>query len=200
MEQVTSEISNTGDSPVANTYPPLFLQDPAALTAEIYKLWTVHREYDGNIKVEKSKLIAVGNSLGELLYAMKNLLASPGRNGGWSRFLREQHINRATADRLVTRYANSVNPPLELPHEAISEPTEADVQKLFASVWPKLEKKLTTNRAVYQFIAHLLQYTAYPQQSDETGILVLNPDSESGEAVAQSAETEMSQQCEAGCA
>jgi hypothetical protein len=51
---------------------------------------------------------------------MKKLLAKAGRNGQWSSWLQEKRVPRATADRLVIRYQQSLNPEANRLNETIS--------------------------------------------------------------------------------
>jgi hypothetical protein len=46
--------------PHSDLYDPVSLRDPMFLHTEINKLWEVHRQYDGDIKVERTKMLAVG--------------------------------------------------------------------------------------------------------------------------------------------
>jgi hypothetical protein len=112
-----------------------------------------------------------------MLYTVKAVLSRPGRSGGWSEFLRERRIPRASADRLVARYQRKLGEENCLT-EAIAEPTEEDVQRFFSVVWPRLHKKLTTCESVYWFIANLVAASGAGHEFRDGGILVLNSSQE----------------------
>ena len=129
--------------------------DEAVLTAEIDDLWQDHEAYKSSIKQESQTLRALRAELGERLYGIKQLLARPGRGGQWSAWLKKRLIPRATADRLVQKHEQLLNPDNNCLTDAISEPTEEDIQKLVASVMPKLRKTLRTEASVSRFIDQL---------------------------------------------
>jgi hypothetical protein len=110
--------------------------------------------------------------LGEHLSELKEMLSKPGRGGQWSSFLKEKGIPRATADRLVQRHEQLINPTANCVSEPISEPTIEEVQKLFASVWPKLGRTLRTKQSLDLFI-HLL--TDHFECGEADQVLVLAP-------------------------
>lgn len=104
------------------------------------------------------------------------MLAKPGRAGKWSAFLQERKIPRATADRLVARHQQTLNPDANRLSGSIPEPTAEQVQKLFNAVWPKLRRTLTTPGSVYQFVSALASACASACfEAKEDGILVINP-------------------------
>lgn len=83
---------------------------------------------------------------------MKQVLARPGRNGQWSGWLKQSRISRATADRLVAKHERSLQPDSNCLTEQITEPSEQEMQNLFAKPAPKLRKVLRTPASVYHFI------------------------------------------------
>jgi hypothetical protein len=113
------------------------MEDETFLGYEISQLWDIHTSYQDSIKQENHKLRTIRDDLGKLLFHMKQVLAKPGRNGGWSSFLKERRIPRASADRLVARHLQSLNPDANRLSEAASEPTDEEVQKLFNSMRPE---------------------------------------------------------------
>ena len=128
------------------------LQDESVLTTGITQLWQVHKDYHTSIKQETEQFRALRNEIGKLLHQMKELLARPGRSGQWSSFLKGHKIPRATADRLVQKYERSLHPHANCPTESISEPTENEIEKLFAKVLPKLRRVLRTPQGLYRFV------------------------------------------------
>lgn len=152
------------------------LQDPCFLYAEIHRLWELHQRYDGDVKAEKTKLTQVGKSLGETLFAMKMLYVRVGRNGRWSSLLREIRMNRATADRLVNRYAESKGLPVNRLSEAATFlPPDAEVSRLTAALWPKIEKALHSPLAYYWFVSALAEKSGLEMSSSPEGITILDP-------------------------
>lgn len=166
---------STESYPVYKHYAPQFFRDPASLTAEICQLWEAHRRFDGEIETETIQQRAVENSLGQLLFETKRQLASPGRNGRWSRFLRDYMIDRVMADRLVGRYCRANNLILKLPMEAIFEPTEIEITTLFLGLWPKLERILTTPQSRFEFLRCLVVRASMSHSGCDSGIVLDDP-------------------------
>jgi len=126
-------------------------QDEVALTAEIAQLWQIHTDYKTSLRQQSQNLHSVRAELGKKLAAMKALLATPGRAGKWSAWLKEHKIARSTADRLVAKHERSVHPDENRLIEAISEPTEQEIKSLFDKIAPKLRRVLRTPPSVYRF-------------------------------------------------
>jgi hypothetical protein len=93
---------------------------------------------------------------------MKQVLAKQGRGGQWSSFLMERGIPRATADRLAARHLRSLNPNANCVTEELSEPSDEDVRRLFASVWPKLRRTLRSQQSVLLFVDLLTSIANIP--------------------------------------
>jgi hypothetical protein len=127
------------------------------------------------MKADKTKLAEVQRPLGETLYAMKMLHAKVGGNGQWSKLLRELHVSRATADRLVNRFADSKGLLVKRLNESISEPSEVQLSKLAFHVWEKCEKVLTTYRSRYDFVRCLLYKSGLAYDLHERGVLLFEP-------------------------
>jgi len=143
------------------------------LGEEIASLWFSHVNAKSAARATNEELRALRAKLGGQLSEMKKLLVRPGREGQWSGFLREHGIPRATGDRLVERYQRSLNPDSKCLSEEVSEPSDEQVRMLFASVWPRLRRTLTTQESLRHFIALL---TSHCQQGEvmDCGILVPN--------------------------
>ena len=106
------------------------------------QLWQIHNDFKTSLYQQSQDLHSLRVELGKKLASMKALLAKPGRNGQWSAWLKQNRISRATADRLVTKYERSLNPDGNCLSEAISEPTEEEIQTLLDTVAPKLRRGL----------------------------------------------------------
>jgi hypothetical protein len=156
--------------------PEVPSQDEATLTDQIVELWQEHNVYTASIKHQTQDLLALRTELGKRLAEMKEVLAKPGRSGQWSSWLKERKIPRATADRLVTNYERSLNPNGNRLSESISEPTEAEIQNLFAKMFPKLRRVLRTPHSVYRFIELLsLSSDGTCRRLTEEGLLLIKP-------------------------
>jgi hypothetical protein len=156
--------------------PETPLQDETGLTDKIVRLWQEHNDFKISIKHQTQDLHALRTELGKHLAEMKEMLAKPGRAGQWSSWLKERKIPRATADRLVTNFERSLNPDGNRLVEAITEPTEADIQKLFAKTFPKLRRVLRTPQSVYRFVDLLtLSSDGTCRRLTEEGLLIVKP-------------------------
>jgi hypothetical protein len=83
---------------------------------------------------------------------MKQKLSRLGRNGGWSLWLRQQNIQRSTADRLVAQYAESYGLTDELCHRVVAEPLESNVCLAASRTSKRLKNMLKTPRSRMTFI------------------------------------------------
>lgn len=146
------------------------------LTEEIDNLWANRESYVRAINNQKVDMRSMDATLSEMLYTMKAVLSKPGRGGGWSAWLKKRSIPRATADRLVARYAHSVNPDKRLNESIPDEPTETELGKLASGVWGRVESKLPTGRSRYNFIRCLVGLAGVGYQYTESGVLLQDPD------------------------
>jgi len=121
------------------------------LATQIGELWSIHTQAEAAAVQSKEHLSQIRHQLGERLYEVKKLVARPGRGGGWSAFLSAQGIPRASADRYVERYQKTLHPDSNCLHDAI-ESTELAVRRLFAGVWPRLRRVITSKEALDLFI------------------------------------------------
>jgi hypothetical protein len=140
-------------------------QNERALGDEIANLWSANVSAKNAARATSEELRALRAKLGEQLSEMKQILAKPGRGGQWSSFLTERGIPRATADRLVGRHERSLHPDENCVTEDVSEPTEGEIQNLFAAVWPKLRRTLRSRQSVDLFVSLL---TSHCQHSELT--------------------------------
>ena len=151
------DVLNTSES--VNTDFPTGASEPQdELGDEIASLWLAHVNATTLSKATREEIRTIRTKLAAQLHQMKKSLASPGRDGQWSGFLRERQIPRATADRLVQRHLRSLNPDINCVSESISEPTEQDVVRCFNSILPRLQRALRTPTSVYAFIAMLTDH------------------------------------------
>jgi hypothetical protein len=73
-------------------------------------LWAVHQELYRSRRVLRPLIRQNDAELGRCLTEAQAALAVPGPNGGFKQWLRTQRIARATAYRLIKRYAERVKP------------------------------------------------------------------------------------------
>ena len=106
---------------------------------------------------------------------MKGLLARPGRNGQWSGWLKQNHLSRATADRLVAKYEQSLNRDSNCLTAQFTEPTDEEIQSLFDKIAPKLRRVLRTPQSTYRFAELLVSSLALESEDTEEGFTVLKP-------------------------
>lgn len=147
------------------------------LAQEIEQLWSVHSQAQTILGRTKQELGALRLELGQRLYDMKMILACPGRAGKWSQFLSAQHIPRASADRYVKKYENTLNPPAEIAsRESIQQSPGETARKVLQSMWPKLRQALMDQETAYQFLCALVQHcdTLHSDITD-SGVTIRKP-------------------------
>jgi hypothetical protein len=157
------------------TLPDGALQDEVALTAEIAQLWQIHNDFKSVLRQQSQNLHSLRVELGKKLAEMKALLATPGRAGKWSSWLKEQKIARSTADRLVAKHELLLHPDPNCPTDSIRDATDEELQALLDKVTPRLRKALPTPASAYKFIEMLVSSLALDHQGGEQGILILKP-------------------------
>ena len=149
--------------------------DEKYLTEEIDSLWASRQSYSRSIHMQKTETRGFETTMGEMLFTMKAVLSRPGRGGGWSSWLKQRGIPRASADRMVLRFA-ATQPPGESTHESIqAEPSEVEIGKLFAALWPRCEKVLITPRSRYDFLRCFLFRSGLIHEWRDNGILIYEP-------------------------
>ena len=105
-----------------------------ALEHAISKLWLEHGGQVANSKRTRKELQATRSKLATELAALKAHLARAGRSGRWAKYLREQRIPLATADRYVKSYNKiEINPNLAS-EEVSKEPTAEQMQALATKI------------------------------------------------------------------
>ncbi len=122
------------------------------LAGEVVHQWSCRQSYRRQmlgLEVEVKKHDAI---LGDLFYRMKRKLSKIGRNGGWSQWLKQRRIPRATADRLVLEHAEFFGLSDELPHRERNEPLEANVSQAAYRTSDRLEHMLTSPKARMSFL------------------------------------------------
>jgi hypothetical protein len=145
------------------------------LTQEISALWSDHVRLSANHKTTAKELRQLRAALAERLYAVKNLLARPGRGGEWRGWLRERAIPRSTADRLVSRHAENLgNENRNVLSGAISE-GEDTVEQMVQSLLPRLKRTLPDTQAVFKFIAAVGEAFGLSAETTEDCLMLSQP-------------------------
>lgn len=134
------------------SYRPLSPVDDEYVAGEIVNRW-FHREQSRRLKtLHETEMLEFDATLGELLYRRKQMLCRLGRNGQWSLWLRQQQIQRSTADRLVAQYAERYGLSDELLHREISEPLQGNVCIAASRTSKRLKNMLKTPHSRLTFI------------------------------------------------
>jgi hypothetical protein len=129
----------------------------AQVDAEITRLWSAQQDQAATARRTREELKAVKLTLAERLHQMKMLLVQTGRGGRWASYLREHGIPRATADRYVQKHELALMPPEpKRLSEAISKPTDDDVQRLFQKLLPQMRRVLVTQNAAFTFVVEMI--------------------------------------------
>jgi hypothetical protein len=177
METSTIPVpTTTPDIPEVTTFQEdAGFENETALGVEIVHLWDCHVSLQRNAHATREELREIRAGLGNKLFEMKRLLASPGRGGQWSAFLRERDIARATADRLVHAHQLSLRPPNCL-SDSIPETPEMAARALVRKLWPRLRAVLPTQEHFYCFVRDLSAlYGESTRELRPEGVLVLRP-------------------------
>jgi hypothetical protein len=153
------------------------------LTRQISTLWIEHTQLSADRKATARDLRQIRAILAERLYEMKSLLSRPGRGGEWRGWLRERAIPRSTADRLVSRHAETLGSGNEgnVPSGAISEPGDANAETLAETVWLRFGKLLATDESVIQFIEGIAELAGVGHEQRAEGLVIFKPAPEAAE-------------------
>jgi len=158
------------------------------LAQEIRTLWSEHVRLSASRKATSREMRQIRASLAERLHAMKSLLSRPGRGGQWRSWLRERAVPRSTADRLVSRFAETLG--IEngnVPTEAIPSSPEDSAEKLAKSVWQRVGKFLSTCEQVVRFIGCIAEISGVGHEQRAEGLVIFRPIPEAAEGVPASA-------------
>jgi len=90
------------------------------LILEVRQLCDAHREALAAAESSKEEARRIHLELGKRLSEVKEGLARPGRNGGWSSLTRSVGLTRAEADGLVRRYRKTLVPQVNCGEKAIA--------------------------------------------------------------------------------
>ena len=145
MQDVRDPGNGTAVAPPTNEALAQVSPEETELTARVTALWKVHSKHATAAKRTRQELATVRMELAENLHHLKNRYCRAGRDGEWSSFLSSRGIPRASADRHVKRYQQSLGAQNgNLLTEASRAITSADVTKLSARVLSKFGSLRTT--------------------------------------------------------
>ena len=151
----------------SGSYRPLCPVDDEYVAGEIVNRW-MHREQSRRLKdLHEREMLEFDAALAELLFRKKQMLCHLGRNGQWSRWLRQQNIQRSTADRLVTQYAASYSLTDELRHRDLGEPLEGDVCLAANRTAKRLAKTLRSPKSRLTFVRCLADLMGFYVENGE---------------------------------
>ena len=159
------------------SYRPLCPVSDEFVAGEIVSRWS-HREQARKLKDHhESEMLEFDAVLAELLYRMKQKLSRLGRNGQWSLWLRQQRIQRSTADRLVAQYAESYGLTDELRHREIIEPLQGNVCLAASRVRKRLKNMLNSPRSRMEFVKVLADLFGLTVEWEGEGVRLSIPPS-----------------------
>jgi hypothetical protein len=159
----------------SGSYRPQCSVDDEFVAGEIVNRW-YHREGSRRLKnLHEADMLKWDAELAELLFRMKQKLSRLGRSGGWSLWLRQQNIQRSTADRLVAQYAESYGLTDELRHRDTSEPLEANVCLAASRTSKRLKNMLKTPRSRMKFVQALADLFDLKVDWDSEGLRLSIP-------------------------
>jgi hypothetical protein len=125
---------------------------PEYLSGEIIRMWFNRKCLRREMVSQEAELLKIDGVLSGLFYDQKRRLSRLGRNGGWSKWLKQNKIPRSTADRLVLEHVEFFGLQHELPHREQIEPLEGNVCLAACRTSDKFEQTLKTPRSKMMFL------------------------------------------------
>ena len=160
------------------SYYPLCPVEDEYVAGEAVTRW-FHREQSRRMKdLHETEMLKFDAELAELLFRMKQKISRLGRNGGWSVWLRQQNIQRSTADRMVAQYAESYGLTDELRHRETIEPLQGNICLAASRTSKRLKNMLKSPRSRISFVsalADLFQLTVDWENGPESVRLSIPP-------------------------
>lgn len=112
------------------------------LSGEIVSQWFQRKSIQREMAGLQADLSRKDGVLSGLLFEQKKKLSSPGRNGRWSAWLKQNKIPRATADRLVLEHIEFFGLQNELPKRERFEPARWRISRAAYEVGERHEQML----------------------------------------------------------
>lgn len=125
------------------------------LSGEIVNQWFHRKSLQREMTGLQTQLSRMDGVLSGLLYEQKKKLSRLGRNGGWSKWLAQYKIPRATADRLVMEHVEMFGLQHELPTRERPEPLEGNISLAAHRTSHKFNPMLKSPRSRLMFLSVL---------------------------------------------
>ncbi len=125
------------------------------LSGEILAQWHNRKSFQREMNGLQAELSRIDGILSGLLYEQKKRLSRLGRNGGWSKWLAQHKIPRATADRLCMEHVEFFGLQHELPTRERPEPLEGNISLAACRTSDKFENMLKSPRSRMMFLSGL---------------------------------------------
>jgi hypothetical protein len=144
------------------------------LSGEIISQWFQRKSLQREMAGLQADLSRKDGVLSGLLYEQKKRLSRIGRNGGWSRWLKQHRIPRATADRLAMEHVEFFGLQHELPQRERPEPLEGNISQAAYRTSDRLEQMLKSPRSKMIFLSCLADRFGLGVQFGEDGSICLS--------------------------
>lgn len=125
------------------------------LSGEILSQWHHRKSFQREMVGLQAEVSRIDGVLSGLLYDQKKRLSRLGRSGGWSKWLAQHKIPRATADRLVMEHVSFFGLEHELPTRERPEPLEGNIGLAACRTSDKFENMLKSPRSRMLFMSAL---------------------------------------------
>jgi hypothetical protein len=130
-------------------------ENPEFLSGEIIHLWFQRKSVRREMTSQETELSRIDGVLSGLMYEQKKRLSRLGRNGGWSKWLAQHKIPRATADRLCMEHVEFFGLQHELATRERPEPLEGNISLAACRTSDRLEQMLKSPRSRMMFLSGL---------------------------------------------
>jgi len=145
------------------------------LSGEIVFQWFNRKCHQREMSGQQAELSRMDGVLSGLMYEQKKRLSRLGRNGEWSRWLKQHNIPRATADRLVLEHVEFFGLQSELPKRERPEPLEGNISQAAYRVSDRHEQMLKSPRSRMMFLTCLADRLGVSVEFGEEGAIRLSP-------------------------
>jgi hypothetical protein len=125
------------------------------LSGEIIFQWFNRKSFQREMSGLQAEISRIDGILSGLMFEQKKRLSRLGRNGGWSKWLSQHKIPRATADRLVMEHVEFFGLQHELPQRERPEPLEGNISSAACRVSDRHELMLKSPRSKMMFLSCL---------------------------------------------
>jgi len=144
------------------------------LSGEIIFQWFNRKSFRREMAGQEAEISRIDGILSGLMFEQKKRLSRLGRNGGWSAWLKQHKIPRATADRLVMEHVEFFGLQHELPQRERPEPLEGNISSAAYRVSDRHEQMLKTPRSRMMFLSCLADRLGVSVDFGEDGSIRLS--------------------------